>query len=68
MGSLGTAKYSDSKNWFTSGNFFLGRSIAAQGTRAKSWEIQVTKQSILSLFVQSFKPLAPFIDLIQDLQ
>ena len=31
--------YSDSKNWFTSGNFFLGRSIAARGTRAKSWEI-----------------------------
>ena len=60
--------YSDSKNWFTFGKFFLVRSIAARGTKVKSWEIQVTKQSILSLFVPSFKPLDWFIDLIQDLQ
>ena len=60
--------YSDSKNWFTFGKFFHVRSIVAQGTKAKSWENQITKQSILSLFVPSFKPLASFIDLIQDLQ
>ena len=60
--------YSDSKNWFTFGKIFLVRSIAAQRTKAKSWEILVTKQGILSLFVPSFKPLASFIDLIQDLQ
>ena len=60
--------YSDSKNWFTLGNFFLVRSIAAQITKVKSWEIQVTKQSIFSPPVPSFKPLASSIDLIQDLQ
>ena len=60
--------YGDSKNWFTFGNFFLVRSIAARGTKVKSWEIQVTRQSILSLFVPNFKPLDSFIDLIQDLQ
>ena len=48
--------------------FLLGRSIAAQRTKVKSWEILVTKQGILSLSVPSFKPLASFTDLIQDLQ
>ena len=61
-------RYSDSKNWFTLDNFFLVRSIVAQITKVKSWEIQVTKQGILSLPVPSFKPLASSIDLIQDLQ
>ena len=60
--------YSDSKNWFTLGNFFLVRSIVAQRTKVKSWEIQVAKQGILSLSVPSSKLLASFIDLIQDLQ
>ena len=60
--------YSDSKNWFMLGKNFLVRSITAQRTKVKSWEIKVTKQGILSLSVPSFKLLASFIDLIQDLQ
>ena len=60
--------YSDSKNWFTLGNFFLVRSIAAQGAKVKSWEIQVTKQGILSMLLPSFKLLASFINLIHNLQ
>ena len=60
--------YSDSKNWFTFGNFFLARPIVAQITKLNSWEFFATKQSILALFVPNVKTLASCVDLIQDLQ
>ena len=60
--------YSDSKNWFTFGNFFLARPIVAQITKLNSREFFLTKQSILALFVPNVKTLASCIDLIQVLQ
>jgi len=60
--------YSDSKNWFTFGNFFLARPIVAQITKLNSWKFFVTKQGILALFVPNVKTLASCIDLIQHLQ
>ena len=60
--------YSDSKNWFTKGNFLLARSFVAQETKIKSWEILATKESIVSLFVPNTRALAQLTDLIQDLQ
>ena len=60
--------YSDSKNWFTKGNFLLARSFVAQETKIKSWEILTTKKGIVSLFVPTTKTLAQLADLIQDLQ
>jgi len=60
--------YSDSKNWFTFGKFFLARPIVAQITKLNSWEFFITNQSIMVLFVPNVKTLASCIDLIQDLQ
>jgi len=60
--------YSDSKNWFTFGNFFLARLIVAQIAKLNSWKFLVTKQSIMALFAPNVKTLAPCVDLIQHLQ
>ena len=38
--ALFKVEYSDSKNWFTLGNFFLVRSIVAQRTKVKSWKFR----------------------------
>jgi len=60
--------YSDSKNWFTFGKFFLARPIVAQITKLNSCEFSVTKKSIMALLVPNVKTLASCIDLIQHLQ
>ena len=40
----------------------------AQITKLNSWELSVTKKSIVALFIPNAKTLASCIDLIQDLQ
>ena len=65
---MGGPRYSDSKNWFTFGNFFLARPIVAQITKLNLWEFFVTERSILALFVPNVKTLASCVDLIQHLQ
>ena len=60
--------YSDSKNWFTFGNFFLTMPIVAQGTKPNLWEFLTTKESIMTLFVPNIRISLPFIDLIWHLQ
>ena len=60
--------YSEQKNWLTKGQILLVGQIMAQGTKVKSWEIQVTKLGILSFVVPNEKYLALFVDLILTLE
>src|SRR6266404_8189479 len=62
------SKYSDSKNWFTVGKFFLARSIVAQKTKLNPWRFLTTKEGIASLCIPNTKTLASPVDLIQSLQ
>ena len=42
-------EYSEQKNWFTLGQFFLGRHVAPQGTKLNPWEFSIGWPSIFSL-------------------
>jgi hypothetical protein len=50
------------------GKFFHVRPFVAQETKVNSWEFYATKQDIITMFVPNIKKLAPYVDLIQDLQ
>ena len=60
--------YSDSKNWFIQGHFFLCRQVVPQRTKLNPYEIMGTKYSILDLCVSSIGHLALVIELIWALQ
>ena len=52
----------------TKGQILLVGQITAQGTKVKSWEIQVAKLGILSFVAPNDKYLALFVDLILTLE